>query len=400
MFELTNIRIVRNNNISTLACDVKTKKEEFTLWYKVDSKYEKFLCAERADAFVVSLIMYAMKSKEDIVVKDSCLSDKLLFNLNNYIIPVLAKNSKTYHKIKVESKSSGEKLENYNYNGTGLSCGVDSLSTLKESTIDAPDSLKVNMLTFFNVGAHGTYGEEENERLFISRRAESEEIALKNGFEFISVDSNISMHPKQPHIECHIFRSASAVLAIQKAFKNYYYSSGYEITDFEINDKRTAKAEVYYLSMLSNENVNFYSSGAPKSRLEKAETICNYDIAMNSLNVCVVEVKNCSKCEKCIRTMFEFYSLGKLQNFKKVFDLESFKKRKTWYESEFMKEYYLRKKDYIDTYKQMKKNRMHISLIGRISGFIKFLKLFLKSILKRLLPKRVKDKIKKWSKKC
>jgi hypothetical protein len=56
-------------------------------------------------------------------------------------------------------------------------------------------------------------------------------------------------------------------------------------------------------------------SGLRYSRLEKAELVAGWDIALQNIRVCNKNppaVLNCSQCEKCVRTMLEFLAVGGL----------------------------------------------------------------------------------------
>ncbi|MBQ7216006.1 MAG: hypothetical protein IJS39_08465, partial [Synergistaceae bacterium] len=49
-------------------------------------------------------------------------------------------------------------------------------------------------------------------------------------------------------------------------------------------------------------------------------------IAQKYLNVCVPQAHNCSKCVKCLRTLIVIDSMGKLRDFSRVFDIETYRK--------------------------------------------------------------------------
>lgn len=387
MITISNIKIVDIENKSRLCADIDYNNKATTLWYEVNKEYKNFLCYERADAFLLALLLYAMEKEEDIKVIGTPITSKLYFNVINYIIPVMAKSDKCYHKINIFTEISSEKLKNYGANGTGISRGVDSFDTLKEYTENCIEEMKVNWLTFFNVGSHGFEGGDESRKLFQKRRALSKAFAEKYNFNFIDIDSNISEYIRQIFVETHDFRSMSAVFAIQKLFKNYYYSSGYPITDFTINTKYIAHFETFLFQYLSNENLMIYSSGCMRNRIEKVSNIIDYKFAEDNLNVCFKDEYNCGECEKCIRTLFEIYANKGIEKFRKVFDVDKFYKSINWYEYMFMKNYYLKKQDYIDTYNLMKKNNIKIKLKNKIKAFI-----FISG--ERILPTAIVKKIK------
>lgn len=388
MIRINNIRIEKLDNTSRLCADVIYKNKKQTLWYEVDSVYEQCLCYERADAFLDALLLFAMEHKEDVKIEGTAISSKLYFNVVNYIIPAISKLGGKYSRIKVIADVSSDKLVNLDYNGMGISRGVDSFSTLKEHSEICSDDLKINCLTFFNVGSHRDFGGEEARNLFKKRMLLSQKFALENDYKFIWVDSNISEFLKQIFVETHTFRSTSAVFAIQKAFRNYYYSSGFSIYEFKVVENIPAKFDVFSLSMLSNDNVNFYSSGCLYNRLEKVESIIDYKLARQNLNVCFKDEINCGKCEKCVRTMFELYALNGLEKYEKVFDISEFDLHQNWYQRKFMEGYYSKKSDYRDAYKKMKENNKKIKLRNKLIGFVIY-------EVKKVLPSKVIEMLKK-----
>ena len=371
MIEIENIRIEDQNDKSKLCADIRYNGNITTLWYEVDKEYKKFLCTERADAFLVALLLFAMEKNENINIIDVPITSKLYFNITHYIIPIFSRENK-YKKIIINTSLDDKELDNENANGTGISLGVDSFTTLKEYTEKCPENLKINWLTFFNVGSHKENGGEEGRNLFLKRKKISRRFAEKNNFKFIAVDSNISEFLRQKFIQTHTFRSVSAVLAIQKLFKNYYYSSGFSLYDFKVNILQPAQFDVYILNFLSNGNVSFYSTGCTYiNRLNKVEYIKDYKLAQENLSVCFMDEVNCGKCEKCVRTLFELYIIGSLENFKKVFNVKEFYENKEWYDYIFMRNYYKQKSDYIDMYKLMKSKKIKINLKSRIKAFIR-----------------------------
>lgn len=397
MITFKNFRIEKGKDSSRLCADMIEFNNIVKIWYEVDKDKEKYLCIERADAFVTAFLLYSMEKGEDIVVVDNKISEKLYYNINNYIIPAIVKNSKKYKTIRIIGETISDLLQNYGHNGTGISGGVDSFYTVKSYYENVPKSLKLDVLTLFNVGSNGDLGGEKSFKLFNKRIQEAKKIVDMTDCEFITVNSNISDYLNQVFVESHTFRSMSAVFAIQKAFKNYYYSSGYSLNQFKIDDKVPAKGEIFYLHMLTNENISFYSSGCNVSRLEKTEFISDFELANKNLNVCLIKENNCCKCEKCIRTMFELYANKNLDSFKDVFDLDGFVQNKNWYEQKFIEYYFYKKGDYIDTYRRLKQNKISIKLSNKVIGFLLFIKhYYFINLVKKILPDSIKNRIKEW----
>ena len=86
--------------------------------------------------------------------------------------------------------------------------------------------------------------------------------------------------------------------------------------------------------LFSSELVRFVHDGSEASRFEKTKFISNDDFAINRIVVCHERIdmqtdeKNCSKCEKCLRTMIALEASGVLNetnNFKHEIELSRLK---------------------------------------------------------------------------
>lgn len=375
---LRNLRIERQEK-SKLCMDIEYNNRINTLWYEVDNKYEKYLCTELADSFLVALLLFALEKKENITIENVPVSDILLYNIKKYIIPTLCNNITKYNHIEINALTSNIKFNN-KCNGTGISRGIDSFCTINEFTNECPDDYKIDYLTFFNIGSHGEYDSEKAYKIFQKRMEKSKKFADEYNFEFLVVNTNISDFIMQEFIETHTFRNMSIIFALQKLFKNYYYSSTYRIEEFKITTDDIAYFDSYTLSLLSTNNVRFYSSGSSINRLEKTKLVANYKPSYKYLNVCFKDDFNCGKCEKCIRTIYELYSSGNLDKYSKVFDINYFYSHRNWYERKFFEFYfkYPGKNSYYKVvYREMKKNNLKIKKVNMIKGLCVF---FIKKI--------------------
>lgn len=366
--ELSNIRVEKKET-SKLCIDVMNDNKKTTLWYEVPNEYSECLCVELADAFLVVLILYAMEKNENIIIKNVPVTDTLLFNIKNYLIPTLSKNIDKYHEIDIIADTA-HYIFKKNGNGTGISRGIDSFYTINEFTNECPNHMKINYLTFFNIGSHGEYDSKKAYDLFKKRLKNSKDFAEKNGFNFIPVNTNISDFILQEFEETHTFRNLSIAFALQKLFNNYYYSSGININEFKISEKDTAFYDVYIMYLFSTDNIKFISSGVALDRIDKVKKVSTYKPSYENLSVCFKDEYNCGKCEKCIRTIFELYALKELDKYNKVFDVENFYKNINWYETKFFENYFKNngELEYRITYNVMKKNKVKVKMLNIIKG--------------------------------
>lgn len=299
------------------------------MYYSVEKKYAEFLVNERVDAFVVGLLPLAL-TKNHKIHYDAPISEQLYFQLTKLYIPSLAKFA-DYHLIELEGEIASEPLNYSQAVGTGFSAGVDSFFSIARNTKLQEEAFNLTHLTFFNVGSHGDYGGDEARELFYKRAKNSREFAEQYDWKFIMVDSNISEVLNMMFVETHTFRSVSAVLAMQKLFAKYYYSSGFSFDTFLLEQGDTATFDLLNLPMLSTEDTRFYSMDGHSTRSDKVSVIAEYPPSYDYLNVCQVSEVNCGVCEKCRRTLLALYADGSLDQYRNVFDVDYFYKHKNAY---------------------------------------------------------------------
>lgn len=322
---------------------------EEILWYEVEEKYSEFLTVERADAFLVGLFLLAFKNGHDIEVL-APVSERLYYTLNTYLFPLIAE-IRGVKTIKVYCKDIVvDPFPNAGAVGTGLSCGIDSFSTIYNHLVDeCPEDYKITHFTFFNVGSNGGLGGDKARELFQKRAELVRPCAQELGKELLTLDSNISEVLQLGFYETHTYRNISACLALQKLFKVYYYSSSYSMKYFDLKPNSCGHYDIFNMSMLSTENINFFSSCPHHTRVEKTRMVSNFEPAYKYLNVCLVDGENCGGCEKCVRTLFTLEILGKLNEFSSVFNLDNYYQKRDKYiakvlayhkKNEYMKEIY------------------------------------------------------------
>lgn len=308
---------------SRLSSQVNIGNKIHEIYYEVDSIYTDYLSTENADPFVIGLLHLALEKGEDIV-SEAPISEKLHHQLTNYLIPSLVKYKyKETINITTKSRPGEENVFKGIAVGTGLSSGIDSFHTIMTHINLEIPKYNITHLTFLNVGSNGKG--EKAEKLYHKRLANAKKTSEKLGLKFLSINSNIGDILNMDFIKTHTFRSFSAVLALQKLFGVYYYASGYPLNEFKISkDATSANFDLLNVYTLSNDHIDFYTSGIELSRLDKVKRVAEFEPSYTRLNVCTNQFNNCGNCEKCIRTQLELYALNKLYLYKNVFDLKQF----------------------------------------------------------------------------
>ena len=303
------------------------KRQE--LYYEADAGYADTFVTERSDAFLVPLLpkamMEARKDKDLEIVCEAPVSRSLYHQLVNQYIPILVKEISYYEPIRLTAETAEEVLSNAKAVGTGISGGVDSSYTIAKYMNPGEGSYRLTHGIFFNVGIYGGYDSASEKHL----EAEAKAIAEDTGIEYLCVKSNTC---KDLYGKAHapvvpaVF--IGAVLSMQKLFSVYYYSSGLCAHEMHFDDADAAEYDWLNVMMFSTESTRFYSSGLEATRLEKIRFITEYPFTYRHLAVCLNEDQqkgNCGRCAKCTRTMAELETIGALDKYREVFDVEQFR---------------------------------------------------------------------------
>jgi len=342
-FGKPKVEVVKDKAV--LTCDVKIEDTEKEIFYEIDKEYKDYLCTERSDAFVIASLYYAMKHNHDIV-SDVPMTSSIYYTLTTYLMPTLAKHSNSLHIIKIKVPITEEVLETKGAVGAGMSCGVDSFHTLKNYLNPEIPSMKLTHLFFNNVGSFKAYAEKYHgigsdiARDQIMEKAK--EVAKEVKLPLIITNTNIHIVFSDMYYRVHTFANMFSVFIMQKFLSKYYYaSSGYDLAYYTVKDTPELDSAEYDLLIfycLSTSNLKIYTEGAEKTRLEKTIDIADFRPAQNHLHVCIKDSDNCGRCLKCRRTLVSLEAIGKLDNFKNVFNLDYYNKHKedyyNWLEQE------------------------------------------------------------------
>lgn len=388
MITIGKLYVVQINGKSRLVAETDIDGNKNEIWVEVDQKYGPYLCHERSDAFVIGILNYAMLNGHDITCT-SPMGEDLYYQLTNYLIDALTRESKTLHKTVLITETDSSVLPSAQAIGTGISCGIDSLHTLSQQTNTRLKKHNITHLAFHNVGSHGVG--ERAKTFFSGRKALVEQFAKEYGFDFVAVNSNIMDIIPQNHFLTEIYTSTFAIYALQKLYATYYHASSYALSEFSLKESEKHAASQYELLFFyacSTKTLTLYDEGASLSRFEKTKLVTEYEPSYKYLNVCTDQIANCNRCEKCARTLLAIDALGKLDLYKQVFDINFYKKNRQSYYA-LMVEYYLKKdSDYIEVYHLLKgKASLSAKLKGAFRAYY--------TSCSVLVPDSIKNAIKK-----
>ena len=352
MFNISNLRKEKKGGWTYLKCDFEVTEidnlfEEKTMWIAMKDENADMLTDDVYDAFVLIPLYLGMHYKQDVHIKGE-ISPLFYHNIKHYLMKIFD-NFSDYTKminftvdgLKVAKKGPVDLI------GTGISCGIDSFTSIYDNFIETTDeNFKINSLFLLNSGTHGNYEDEKTRKLWLDRANLNKRAADELGLPMYLVDSNLhAFTHKLSEIKIGFLAIYSCILSMQRYLKRYIISSALsydEIMNFSnlMRDVSIEEySESYMVPLISTERIKLIIDGCQYTRAEKTEKISEWNIAKKYLNVCVHPLEggtNCSACGKCMRTMFTLDAMGKLNNFKDVFNIETYKKNNKYHKYRFL----------------------------------------------------------------
>lgn len=300
------------------------------LWF--ESSEPDWIPEGRGEAALFAILPKAMQHGRSIVV-DADIDPALLDAAQHELQSILMQQDPSLSRVNISAHNLSPLNCGYRI-ATGMSCGVDSLSTAISYTgIRSPS---ITDLLFFDVGSHG--GSQE---LFFCRLARAKTAANDFKLPLNSVRSNIVDYLASGFEQHNTLYNAAAAFSICKGIGTYLYASSFSYTDLYVGPcENTAYADPVLLGLLSCSAMRFISALPSLTRVQKTELIAPSSIAKRHLNVCVRPIQgacNCSQCKKCARTLLTLQLLDRLNGFEQVFDLPSFTQIKSRFIAEITK---------------------------------------------------------------
>ena len=341
MIILSNIRKEDHGDIIRLVVDFTWEGNENpfvekTMWFAVKTENADFFSTKVYDPFILVPYYIAMHYGQDLKICGNV--SKLLYkNLTNYVSRILRDFSDEMKPIKLIVDGFGEPEKEGSLVGAGISCGVDSLSTIYDRYVKEQDpEYRINALFLFDCGTHGDYEDEITHKLFRARYKQNKSAADDLGLPIYAVETNLhAFTHKIGENKVGFFALWSCMLCLQRKVSKYYVASGLFYQDIVDFQKHYHDYDMdgfcgsYMLPLIQTESIRLIYDGAQYKRTEKTQNIADWDIAQKHLSVCVKvkeTAENCSCCPKCFRTLIALESLDKLDEFSGRFDLEKYYK--------------------------------------------------------------------------
>lgn len=306
-----------------LCADIEVNDHRMTLWFAVERSKAKYLCAGRADPFVVALLPGAMRGGHEIVCGDP-ISSRLHYQLSDNLIPALSFESDLYHLISITAPFADTAYPNAGAVGTGFSGGVDSMYTVFRH---GPNS--EYPLTHVAVFNSGVFEGEQHRKDFAKACKAAGQFAEEQNLETVFVDTNFIEALPERFLDVYSFRNLACALSVQGLFSVYLLSSGHDIANFQLDLRNAAAYDGITVPCVSTEGLAFYLSGTEVKRREKLKVLSEWEPSWRWLHPCIggfAGERNCGHCKKCIKDMTMLYAWNRLERYDDVFDGKDYQK--------------------------------------------------------------------------
>jgi hypothetical protein len=313
--------IIHQNGHSILGTRIELKKKvngffpEY-VWYRVPDPYGEYL-TRHSDAFLIPGLLGGMYFGEDIEVRGS-VSPRLAYQLDEYQFILRFRFPDLLQQVDIKY----DRLAHLNAEpkgvGTTFTGGVDSLFTLwNHLPENQPNSDYQVTHGLFIKGFDILPSAKDNYQLLYDQFVlGGDGLSL----EIIQLETNI-VGISHLRLALSFFYGPyiiASAISLAGLFRRFFMPSSW---DYKYLREKSYTSDPLVDPLLSTDTMDIIHHGSTHPRVGKLQVIADWELAQNILWVCQ-EHKfsrfgwNCSRCDKCNRTMIPLYVLGKLSKFK------------------------------------------------------------------------------------
>lgn len=296
----------------------QVKKEPLNFFVEAPEKYEPALWAD-PNAVLLAVYLAAWKNGEERIQIDEPICPVLFQNLK-VVVPVF---KSWYHDIShdapVIEPTAGFKVYDFNAKESLglLSCGIDSLGTLRWNKLNIPGQHPLSISAGMTIGYHNhtASGKDRAERIINGRLITAKKVADDAGIELIPALTNIKFLDKDGWF--YTYKSLGALRSAVACFFSKRFHSTYIATNHTPVSMYPWGSHPLIDQYYSTAYFRIIHHGVDLTRLEKVSLVGDWKTGLDNIRVCQNDddgVYNCCTCEKCILTMCELEALGKLKD--------------------------------------------------------------------------------------
>ena len=309
------------------------KRPDQEIYFETTKEFAKIISCN-SNSFLIPGAITAMYYGESLITIDEeicpLVREGLITNMNwlshwNDVecqpIPIEARNQSIPNKIQLEHRV-----------GSFFSGGIDALATLRTNRIEFP--LEDPMSIKDGIIIHGLLGhEQEGDELklpFQHLINSLQKIAHETKITLIPIYTNVYSHLKDLDPNYHFWGNyfAGAALAAVAHTLSPRLTEVKVASTLDIPNMQNLASHPILDQNYSSFNLRIKHDGVTLSRLAKTELLTDWGTSLNNLRVCNKSQSdqahdlNCSRCEKCFRTMLALIALD-IQNQCEAFDFSN-----------------------------------------------------------------------------
>ena len=318
---ITNIALAKVDGFIRASADViweQAKKNPLNFFVEAPEEHEDAFWAD-PNAFLLATYLAAWHAGEERIQIDEPLCPVLFQNLK-VIVPVLKSwyDDVPYPPPVIEPLA-GFKVQHFNAKESVglLSCGIDSLGTLKWNKQNVPNGHPLSISAGMTIGYHNhtASGKDRAEKIINGRLVTAKAVAGDTGIEVIPVLTNIKFLDKDGWF--YTYKSLGSLRSAVACFFSKRFHSTYIATNHTPVSIYPWGSHPLLDQYYSSAHFHVIHHGVDLTRLEKVAIVGDWKVGLDNIRVCQNDdegVYNCCTCEKCILTMCELEALGKLKD--------------------------------------------------------------------------------------
>ncbi len=317
---VTNINLKKVDGFIRASADIiweQAKKEALNFFVEAPEEHEPAFWAD-PNAFILSVYLAAWHAGEERIQIDEPVCPVLFQNLK-IIVPVLKSwyNDVPYPAPVIEPLAG---FKAYDFNAKEslglLSCGIDSLGTLRWNKLNIPGRHPLSISAGMTIGYHNhtATGRDRADRIINGRLLTAKTVANDAGIELIPVLTNIKFLDKDGWF--YTYKSLGSLRSAVACFFSKRFHSTYIATNHTPVSIYPWGSHPLLDQYYSTAYFRVLHHGVDLTRLEKVSLVGDWKTGLDNIRVCQNDdegVYNCCTCEKCILTMCELEAVDKLK---------------------------------------------------------------------------------------
>jgi len=313
LMKVRDVQLSTDDKIVTLSAICKIRRiGDDVVYFRFDKKDKDYIFSD-ASPFAAALLIPSMKQGEDLIIHGS-ISEALYHGMQQ-IMGIMLEWNIGLHPITIKADTIVKDIQDPAIIATFFSGGVDSFYTYLKHKKDTTDKLTHFLLV------DGYDIDPRNTDLWKSTLVNVEQVARTEKIELVIAKSNIRwlLDPILAWDYTHGGCLAAIALCLRKKLGKVYIPSSYSLAPQQIPWGSHPSTD----HLWGTEKLTFVHDGADVTRIEKVkQEIAKSPVALTHLRVCYMNVRgtyNCSRCDKCLRTMISLKIAGTLDQAKTFF---------------------------------------------------------------------------------